>query len=316
MHFFARLGGLSAISLTSLALSLPAQDRLYSAHMEVIHDKPYVMVMVNGKGPFRFVVDTGTGGQAFVTPELADELGLPPAGVARLTDPSGMGEQHVPVVLIQSLRVAGVEFSGVKAIRHLLPAGEGTCQGLLGFTLFRDYLLTLNYPARRLTLATGALAPDAEDSVLPFRMPEGVPIATLRIGALRIEAQLDSGGSGLSLPERLVPLLDFASDPVAFGNGQSLSTRYQVKAARLASDVRLGKYSFAQPFVEINPAFPLANFGSCPMQDFALTFDQKNLLVRLEGNSKVLHLGTTRVDVRLENAPMQSPPSAGLVPVG
>jgi hypothetical protein len=48
--------------------------------MEVLHGKPYVMVKVNGHGPFRFILDTGTGGDAFVTPELASLLDLPEAG--------------------------------------------------------------------------------------------------------------------------------------------------------------------------------------------------------------------------------------------
>ena len=43
--------------------------------------KPYVMVTVNGKGPYRFVIDTGTGAEAFVTPELADELKLTTSAV-------------------------------------------------------------------------------------------------------------------------------------------------------------------------------------------------------------------------------------------
>ena len=57
------------------------QSEVYSAPLEIIHDKPYVSVMVNGRGPFRFLIDTGTGGQALVTPELAEELLLPVAGV-------------------------------------------------------------------------------------------------------------------------------------------------------------------------------------------------------------------------------------------
>jgi predicted aspartyl protease len=78
------------------------------------------MVLVNGKGPFRFVVDTGTGGQAFVTSELVDELGLPEAGQIHLNDPSGQGGRKVPMVLIQSIEVAGVQFAGVKAAVHNL----------------------------------------------------------------------------------------------------------------------------------------------------------------------------------------------------
>jgi predicted aspartyl protease len=316
MPFLAKIGGLWVSLLALATVSLAAQDTLRFTSMEVVHGKPYVMVIVNGRGPFRFVVDTGTGGQAMVTPELADQLGLPQVGQVRLTDPTGRGGQLAPVFQIDSLQVAGVEFTGIKAVRHVLSSENGSCMGLLGFTLFRDYLLTLDYPNRRLTLASGALSKGEKGSVLPFRMPDGVPIATLRIGNLRIEAQFDSGGSGLSLPEGLAPYLKFASGPVIFAYGESLSTRFQVKAATLATDVHLGEYTFTKPFVEINPAFPLANFGSCPMQNFTITFDQKNQLVRLAASRKQFHLAATPMAIRLGNAPALTAKDTSLVPVG
>jgi predicted aspartyl protease len=289
--------GASVLTIFLAAVSAPAQETVHIAPLDVTHGKPFVMVMVNGKGPFRFVIDTGTGGEAFVTSELAEQLGLTAAGQIRLNDPSGKGGQKVPLVVIQSLRVAGVEFTGIKAAVHNLSGGDGYCQGLLGFLLFRDYLLTLDYPRRRMALASGELSPDGGRSVLPFRMPDGIPVVSLSIGATRIDAQLDSGGADLS-------------------NAQSLSTRFLVKGANLATDVRLGSYTFKHPFVEINPAFPLANFGSCPMQSFALTFDQKNALVRFVADRHTLHLSPTPGPVRLVNAPATQPPDGSLVPVG
>jgi predicted aspartyl protease len=306
----------SVLILVGVAASASAQQGTHFAQLDISHGKPYVMVMVNGKGPFRFVIDTGTGGEAFVTSDLVDQLGLPEAGQIRLNDPSGKGSQKVPMVLLQSLQVAGVEFTGVKAAVHKLNSGDGYCQGLLGFVLFRDYLLTLDYPNRRMALASGDLTPDGGRSVLPFRMPDGIPVVTLAIGGTRIDAQLDSGGTGLSLPEEFTSRLKFSSHSVSLSNAQSLSTRFQVKGAMLSSDVRLGSYTFKRPFVEINPAFPLANFGSCPMQNFALTFDQKNGLVRFAAHQKTLHLSATPEPIRLVNAPPYQPPDLSLVPVG
>ncbi|MGA3049059.1 MAG: aspartyl protease family protein [Terracidiphilus sp.] len=324
MAFFDRFGVAVALLVVSATQTLPAQDSasltaqeaLHTTRMDVVHDKPYVTAMVNGRGPFRFVVDTGTGGQALVTPELADALGLQAVGQAHLNDPSGLGGKSAPMVLIESLNVAGVEFRGVRAVRHAVNGEDGVCDGLLGFTLFRDYLLTLDYPNRRMTLGTGALTSDGERSVLPFRMPDGVPIVPLQIGKLRIDALVDSGGDGLSLPEGLASRLKFAVDPVAFAAGQSFSTRFQIKAAKLAGDVRLGAYAFEEPFVEIHAAFPLADFGACPMQNFALTFDQKNLLVRFEASRKRMRLTATPTAIRLANAPDLKPREPGLVPVG
>ena len=286
------------------------------AHMDVSHGKPFVMVTINGQGPFRFVIDTGTGGQAFISSTLAKQLGLTQVGRMRLSDPTGKGSRIAPMVLIPSLQVAGVEFNGIKAAVHDLDDSDGQCQGLLGFLLFRNYLLTLDYPNRQMHLSIGELVPDGEHSIIPFRMPDGIPLIPLHIGSTIIEAQLDSGGAGLSLPEEFALHMSFASDPVSFSNAYSITTRFQIKGGKLGSDVHLGDYTFQQPFIEINPAFPLANFGACPMQNFAITFDQKHTLVRFEAAHQVLHLTATPAPMHLNNASKDLLPDPTLVPVG
>lgn len=305
-----------ALALAAFSVAAPAQTPARVVHMDVVHGKPYVMVMVNGRGPFRFVVDTGTGGEAFITPALADQLQLPTIGQARLLDPSGKGEQRAQVLYVQSLSLGGVDFADVRALRHSLAGEDETCMGLLGFTLFRDYLLTLDYPGRTLSLAQGDLAPDGEQSVLPFRMPDGVPIAPIQIGGERVEAQLDSGGVGLTLPEPLARQLHFASTPVVYANAESLATRFALKAARLDADVLIGRFRFVHPVVEIHPAFPLVNLGACPMQNFAVTFDQRNLLVRFASDRTTLHLDSMPTTMRMQNAPAPQPTDLALVPVG
>jgi predicted aspartyl protease len=306
-------GAIGALLLTQ---GVPARTQGHTVPLEIVHGKPYVMVMVNGKGPFRFVIDTGTGAQALVTPELAGELGLPSIGEARLTDPSGQGSERSPIVLVQSLRVADVEFTAIGAILHPLPREDADCQGLLGFALFRNYLLTLDYPAQRMTLAQGSLVPDGGYNVLPMRIQDGVPVFTLHLDGVQIEAQLDSGGIGLSLPEPVAARLRFDVDPTLFANSESVATRFQIKAGVLGADVNLGRYTFTHPFVEVNPVFPLANFGACPMQQFAITFDQVDLLVRFDARTQQFHLSALPTLMRLLNTPDPSPPRTQLTPVG
>jgi hypothetical protein len=216
---------------------------------------------------------------------------------------------------MDTLRVAGVDFYSVRAIEHALPFNDGTCMGMLGFPGFKDFLLTLDYVNGRMILASGELTPDGEKSVLPFRMPDGVPIARLKIGNREVEAQIDSGGAGLSFPEWLIPQLRLSADPTVFGKAESLSTRFQIKVAKLATDVHLGDITLNQPWVEINPAFPLANFGATPLQHFTVTFDQENKLVRLDGPRKRITLGVTPAPLRLVNQPENRNEQAR-VPVG
>ncbi|MDE3199582.1 MAG: aspartyl protease family protein [Acidobacteriota bacterium] len=310
------------LSVSGLPLTVPAQHPstatpLHAAPMDLDYGKPYIQVMVNGKGPFRFVVDTGTGGDALVSPALATQLHLPVVGQANLSDPSGLGSKSAPIVFIDSLEFAGINFTGVRAVDHGFFAEAGQCDGVLGFTLFRDFLLTLDFPNRQIVLTRGALKPDGGKSVLPFRMPHGVPIAALTLdGFPPVEAQLDSGGGGLVIPTHIADQLKYDIAPVAFAQGRSVSTRFELKAAKLASDVRLGRYTFTHPVVEIHPAFPLVNFGSPPMQIFAITFDQRNLLVRFLANQKRFSLSAPPSPMRLTHVPDNAPPPGNLVPVG
>lgn len=294
-----------------------AQNAPHVTTFELTRNKPFVQVMVNGKGPYRFIVDTGTAGEAFVSTSLADELHLPVVGAVHLTDPSHQGGQQTQVVAIEDLEVAGVEFKGVRAVRHSLSQADGSCDGLLGFGLFRQYLLTLDYPRRQLSLAEGSVTQDSgSGSVLPFRTPYGIPIISLKIGDLELQAQVDSGGTGLSIPDSFASRLKFGVNPSLFGYGESFSTRFELRSAQLATDVHLGDYVFSQPFVEIQSAFPLANLGSSAMQEFALTFDQKRGLVRFLSSAQTHHLGATPTATTLQHAPKEELPALALVPVG
>lgn len=284
--------------------------------MSIVYGKPYVDVMVNGQGPFRFLVDTGTGADAIITPQLAQILGLEDVGEVRLTDPSGMGEQRTPVVQTSSLVVAGVDFGAVRGLRHALNGENPSCMGMLGFTLFRNYLLTLDFVRKILILERGQLARDGGKEVLPYTAPNGVPVVPLAVGRVWIEAQLDSGGTGLTLPETLVPRVNFSKKPAPFSKGETVSTRFVIKVGRLSDDVRLGAYVFQRPVVEVHPVFSRVNVGGEPMANFAITFDQSRGLVRLHSEQQKQHLDEVPARLRLMFSPDDQPTDPRLVPVG
>jgi hypothetical protein len=110
--------------------------------------------------------------------------------------------------------------------------------------------------------------------------------------------------------------LKFEQTPVDFARGESVATSFQIRAARLQSDVKLGRYTFKQAFVEIDSAFPLANIGSTPLQHFVLTFDQVNELVRLYSVEDTLRLDASPPPMRLINEPQRQASDDKLVPVG
>ena len=306
----------SSLAGGQIAAPASAASVVLVAPIELIHDKPYVAAMVNGRGPYRFLIDTGTGTQALISPELVQELGIPAVGHARLKDPSGKGEQRSNVVWIDSIKIGSTEFQEVQAVEHRLFHEEENCQGVLGFPLFEDYLLTVDYPGLRMILSSGVLADTGGGSLVPFRLSEGVPIAKVQIDDLSVDAQIDTGGTGLSIPDAVAARTKFLSDPAEFGIAESLTTRFLIKAARLEPEVHLGPYVFRKAFVEINSAFPVVNVGSTPLKNFSITFDQHEGAMTLHGRDKVLNLDPSPVPMRLQNEPQRQGTDMKLVPVG
>src|SRR5580765_5451585 len=71
---------------------------------------PVVSAMVNGKGPFRFAIDTGADGSLRADSTLVAQLGLRKVGEVRGGDPSGRNTRTMDVVEVGSLEIGGARF--------------------------------------------------------------------------------------------------------------------------------------------------------------------------------------------------------------
>jgi len=307
----------TAVPTLLLAASLipaSAQFDLHSTSMQVINGKPYVQVFINHKGPFRFLIDTGTSADAIIMPALADQLHLPQDGTLLLHDPTGLPGPTVPVRLIDTLTIAGVDLYGIRAPEHTLLTADVPFDGLLGFKLFNGFLLTLDYPAGRFTLAEGELTPDGGRTVQPFHTRDGLPFITLNIGDLQLEALIDSGGSGLSIPDSYAKQVGIDADADLMGTERTLVAIFPFRVAKLPTNVDLGDIGFDKPWVEINSEFRFANLGSQALQYFSITFDQDNDLVRFDGPRKRVSLGITPTlfDFHGTSLLLSAPPSGAI----
>jgi hypothetical protein len=247
---------------------------------------PIVEVMINGKGPFLFTLDTGAGLQADFDPALVAQLKLQSNGKVRGGDPSGRNPQEYDTVAVDSIALGSVEFRNVTAIsrpRRRSPNTPGV-DGILGFSLFKEYLLTLDYPGKRLRLERRELPEANGADVLNFDDPRHVPVVDLAVGSTKIKAHLDSGNmmGGFVLPESLVNKLSLMSQPVTVGRAQTVNNEIEIKQARLNDAIKLGRFEFSQPTITFPALTEDANVGLMIMRDFVLSFDQKNKRVRLE----------------------------------
>ncbi len=102
-----------------------------------------VPVMVNGQGPFQFVIDTGAD-RTVISTELAERLGLPEGEKARLHAMSG--SSSVRVVKIDTVQVSTNIVRDVKAAA--LPARNVGADGLLGVDSLQGQRVIMDFKAQ------------------------------------------------------------------------------------------------------------------------------------------------------------------------
>ena len=249
---------------------------------------PVIEVKLNGQGPFAFTIDTGAGMQADIDTSIAAQLKLQPNGKVLSGDPSGENDREVDTARIDSIAFGGAEFRNVTAVvrPQRITRDYPDVDGILGFALFTDYLLTLDYPAMEVRLARGALPAANGNDILNFEIENRIPVIEVAIGKIRVRAHIDSGNfvAGFILPEELVEQLQLLSQPVTVGRARSVSNQIEIKQAQLRDTIHIGRYGYPQATITF-PALSDTNVGLKVLREFALTFDQKNLRMKLERNS-------------------------------
>jgi CubicO group peptidase (beta-lactamase class C family) len=247
---------------------------------------PAIDVMVNGKGPYRFAIDTGAAGAARVDSALAATLGLTKVGEVQAGDPSGKNMIPMAMVSIDSISFGGVRFEGMNAaVRNYNDRawpGRDHIDGILGFGLFAECLWTLDYPGQRVRVGAGALPEANGRDVLAFRDERGIPVVSLVVSGNTLDAHVDAGAiGGWGLPDSLEKHLAFKAPLKVVGQARTVSNTFDVRSGDLQGDIALGSFRFTNPTVRLQPMLPDANVGSRILEDFAVTFDTKNHRMKL-----------------------------------
>ena len=139
-------------------------------------------VMINGEGPFDFVVDTGAN-SSVISSELAEKLKLAPGGPARIHGISGV--QPAATVNVRSFK-AGLISIPVQDVPILKSADLG-CDGLLGIDAFRDRRVTLDFQRNVVELARSRDLAFHEEAHLMAAVTSEVTVsARQRFGQLTI----------------------------------------------------------------------------------------------------------------------------------
>jgi predicted aspartyl protease len=106
-----------------------------------------VGVMINGSGPYRFLIDSGAD-RSVIGATLARNIGLQPSGAVTLHDVAG--SSRVETVRIDALRVGSSEMFGIEA--PALFERDLGAQGLVGIDALSEQRLSMDFVAKTVTV--------------------------------------------------------------------------------------------------------------------------------------------------------------------
>jgi len=166
-----------------------------SVPFELLNNHIYVQVRLNGRGPFRMLCDTG--GANVVTPELAKELGLKAEGAL---EGRGVGEKSEDIGLVKLDTLQLGDATVEKQVFYVFPMGalqqvEGVeFSGLVGYEIFKRFVVGLDYEKSRLTLTLPtAFKYEGPGGVVSFKFNEHIPQGDGEIDGIPGKFDIDTG---------------------------------------------------------------------------------------------------------------------------
>jgi hypothetical protein len=270
---------LASIEVPEGGVTVPMQD---------MEGRPVIDLKINGKGPYRFILDTGAV-TTVISDELSRELSLTaPAGVQVAAAGGGPAPE---IVVIHDVRIGDAGLEGMIAAVMPLGAllkGENAPRGVLSAANFPGYLLTYDYPGKHISIKKGALENADSKSTFQYTDEQVLPTVPVRIAGHDTQVHLDTGSPfGLTLPVKFATELPLASQPKEAGRVRTGGGEVPISIARLNGTIELGKYKLELDEVRFSDARPgpgpaSGNIGYDVLRHFVVTLDSKNRRIQLD----------------------------------
>lgn len=254
---------------------------------ELSENHVYVDVMLNGKGPYHMIFDTG--GSNVVDTDVAKEIGATGAGSAQ-GQGVGAATETFGFAKVATLQVGDALLKDQMFATLPVRAGFGisagrTADGIIGWEVLARYVTTFDYQNGRVVLAMPGKAgmPKGAD-VLPFVFHGTQPEVACTIDGIDSRCAIDTGARDtltllspyVAQHPRVEPSTVTANGVTGFGVGGAamgkLGRLQTLTLGRLTLHDLIGDYStstrgaFAEPFLA-------ANLGGNLLRRFNVTFD-------------------------------------------
>lgn len=260
-------------------ISVPADGA--SVSMLEIGGRPVVEVRVNGQGPFRFILDTGAT-TTVVDSGLASQLSLPSSASG-----SSIAQLQVGDVTLRDLSVMAAPVAAMFG-------GSDAPQNVLSALAFPGYLLTFDYPAKRITLRKGELKPADGKTVFSYGADELLPTMPVKVAGHDVRVHLDTGAPfALALPTKYKTEVPLAGPLEEGRKAKAHAGEFPVFKGVAAGAIEIGDYKLASRdlfFTDVVPhagAIPQGQLGYAALREFTVTLDFANRRIELSRRAPV-----------------------------
>ena len=276
--------------------AFPAGKALVEVPFEVHDGHLFVNVTLNGKGPFRMLLDSG--GVNVLLPQTVAKLGLKVEGAA-----AGGAKDEIGVVRIDRLELRGISVErqafAVFDLDALMRRVEGLpdIAGIVGYELFRRFPVKLDFERSRATFYNpGTFRYAGTGTKLPIEFRGTRPQVRGRVDGIAGDFVVDIGSRGslaLALPfveandlvARYGAKVEVISGAGAAGHLRALLARAKtLELATIVIDDPLTTLSL-QPAGALAGPDQAGNLGHGILRQFNITFDYTAGALYLEKNA-------------------------------
>lgn len=267
-----------------LRFDLPGDS--VSVPVEMVDGHVSVQVMLDGKGPYPFLFDTGAHGSVMDL-AFATEQGLALGEEVTVGSPGGAGRPGRRAT-IKRLELGGLTVHGMSSIAFdglPFPRTATSPRGVIGPYGLSGLLVTLDYPGQRLVFRRGALPEPDDREVFGWDDRQRLPEIPITVGGRELKAHLDTGSSGgISVPTALAAQLALDGPLTDAGYAQTVDRVHGLRGARLKGSLALGRYTVENPTLTFSDVGAgLGNLGVGILGGLVITVDPAHRRLRLAG---------------------------------
>jgi hypothetical protein len=266
-------------------------------------DLPLVEVRLNGKGPYRFLVDFGSN-VVIVRRAVADDAGLEIV----------LDREASDIVRAETLTLGAARFDDV----WLGAYDELDVDGVLGYNLVMGTGVVLDYVNRTFRLGPLDLGEPDGKHTLSYEVWSRLPFIPARVGDHEFLLNLDTGAANrIVMPAAMADSLRLKSAPQPgpeLINNQTGTVRNLV--ARLDDDIRFGDTRIHEPVVLFDPAVDDAWLGSAILTKSRIEMDTRRQVLRIttKGGLSSSEFRTIGFGLGAFDAERGTRPVTGLIP--